>query len=764
MAKPRIQPAKPKGKQSKSTRPTRRADRRIDLIPGTHVDEYIAPWVLAYLVVPAVGMLAHHFWGHDAWQWVMPPLLAAGGTGLAAVAWADAAARKPLIRVRVSTSTLLAMVSIAVSTVTGIVDVDWDQAAREISLAWVRPWIDIQLVAGGLIALSWNILRTDAVRGMGDDERTHRPSGYDELVGLPGSSVSEVTHDGPRTTATIHTAGTQDTDDVQAAGRAIRALAKATSVTVVPHPSGDPTRARVTLLRRDVLRKGVPWPGPSRPGGSITDAIRAGVVENGTDSLLWLAGDGKGRAPFLGGIAGVPGSGKSRFAWNVWADGASRTDAVWWISDTAKSGQTSSPARGLFDWVASTAAETQAMLAATESAAKWRADYLGDVLGMQEWTPASGIPCLIVWFEEAARVADRFAERIIRLSETVRSTGIIVMFSMQRLSATNMPSDARHNLTAGACFGTGDDVSASFVLSDATLDAGADPHRWKANKPGYHYLEAPGIPEAEWPLKRRTYLIEPETLTRAVSDGARWRPSGLDAGTAEAAGKAYAARDGAASRTPVPASHPSVPSQRPGASWTPSGPSRPGVSSQPATQTGLDLTETDTATDDPETDADIETALLEEDMDMARDGLDPIPDDLAADAAAGPPRPGEYPPGDDFTLGGTPDPPDHARIPVVEQATHVRDMIRALMGERDGMDIDTSDLVDAWEDLRERIPGIPTRPALYRWLERYMALGLAEDRGRGRWYLHRAAAATTVTVTERDEEGGDDGRLSTIAV
>ena len=139
MAKPRIQPAKPKGKQSKSTRPTRRADRRIDLIPGTHVDEYIAPWVLAYLVVPAVGMLAHHFWGHDAWQWVMPPLLAAGGTGLAAVAWADAAARKPLIRVRVSTSTLLAMVSIAVSTVTGIVDVDWDQAAREISLAWVRP-------------------------------------------------------------------------------------------------------------------------------------------------------------------------------------------------------------------------------------------------------------------------------------------------------------------------------------------------------------------------------------------------------------------------------------------------------------------------------------------------------------------------------------------------------------------------------------------------------------------------------------------------
>ena len=176
------------------------------------------------------------------------------------------------------------------------------------------------------------------------------------------------------------------------------------------------------------------------------------------------------------------------------------------------------------------------------------------------------------------------------------------------------------------------------------------------------------------------------------------------------------------------------------------------------------LTETDTATDDPETDADIETALLEEDMDMARDGLDPIPDDLAADAAAGPLQPGEYPPGDDFTLGGTPDPPEHARLTVAEQATHVRDMIRALMGERDGMDIDTSDLVDAWEDLRERIPGIPTRPALYRWLERYMALGLAEDRGRGRWFLHRAAAATTVTVTERDEEGGDDGRLSTIAV
>jgi len=91
-------------------------------------------------------------------------------------------------------------------------------------------------------------------------------------------------------------------------------------------------------------------------------------------------------------------------------------------------------------------------------------------------------------------------------------------------------------------------------------------------------------------------------------------------------------------------------------------------------------------------------------------------------------------------------------------------MIADLMGDGPGLDIDTADLVDAWERLRAQVPGIPTRPALYRWLERYMALGLAEDRGRGRWYLHRAAAATTVTITERDEEGGDDGRLSTIAV
>jgi hypothetical protein len=756
MAKPRIQ-AKPK---TKAAKPARRAtERHIDLIPGTNVDEYVAPWVLAYLLIPGVGLLTHYFWGHGLWQWVMPPLLAAGGAALAAVAWHDAAARKPLIRIRVSVSALLALVSVAVSTVTGVVTVDLEQDLLVVD--WVRPWMDIQMVVGGLLALSWNILRTDAVRGMGDDDRpATKASGYDDLVGLPGSSVSDVAHDGPRTTATIHTAGTQDTDDVQHAGRAIRALAKATSVTVVPHPSGDPTRARVTLLRKDVLRRGVPWPGASRPGGSITDPIRTGVVENGTESLLWLAGDGQGRAPFLGGIAGMPGAGKSRFAWTVWADGASRTDVVWWISDTAKSGQTSGPARDLFDWVAPTAAETQAMLAAVEAAAKWRATYLGDA---QEWTPASGIPCLIVWFEEAARVADRFAERIIRLSELVRSTGIIVIFSMQRLSATNMPSDARHNLSAGVCFGTGDAISASFVLSDGTLDAGADPHRWKANRPGYHYLEAPGVPEEEWPLKRRTYLISPEDLTRAVSDGARFRPSGLDAGTAEAAGAAYASRDGAASRPPVPPSRLAVPSGRPGSVPDASQPPRPTVSSRPATETGLDLTETDTTTD-PETDADLETALLEEDMDMARDALDPIPDDLAADAAAGPPRPGEYPPGEDFDLGVTPDPPIGARLTVAEQATHVQSMISDLMGDATGLDIDTADLVDAWEALRTQVPGIPTRPALYRWLERYMAAGLAEDRGRGRWYLHRAAASTTVTITDRDEEGGDDGQLSTIAV
>ena len=713
----------------------------FDFIPGTHIDEYIGPWLVGGILIPGLAYGGWRLWRDDPWPSALATL--AVGIFLGAVTWHEARPHSTwFVRWRAAVSVMFVFAACAVTFVVG----------------FRRPWLDIWLWTSVVVAASWNIARTEAVRGSGEQKAAEDDS-LSQLVGLPGVSVSDVEPHGDFTTARLHVRGVQGWEDIQKAGIKLRNVTRSIAVRVVPR-AGDPQQATVTMVHRDVLAQAIPYPGPASVGTSIAEPIRPGMRADGLPRLFWLTGEGRPgfaeRAPFLAGVVGKPGSGKSIFFRDVCAEISGRTDFILWLSDTAKGAQTAKPIAGMVDWLARTAAETQAMLAAVERVAKRRADWLG-AHDLEQWEPDCGIPLLIVWFEEAARVADRFAERIIRLSELVRSTGVIIIFSMQRMSGTNMPTDARANLTAAVAFGTDDEVSAGMVLSDATIEAGAKPSDWKSNFPGYHYLEAPGINPGDWAIEGRAFAITREQVAELVAKHAHLRCAALDPSSAEAAGPAYADRE-----DPVVLAGGDQPAPRGTPAWA-----RPQDQTQPLwgredQQQDREQDQDDDGEDGEGMDADVdevqdekEKAMLGEDQELAEqddednpypgapEGLDPRTwAGIDPDAPVEPPADYQDVELDDGMTPGR-------RLDMDEQAEKIREILAGLLeGYPQGRDVDTSSLVDAWM----AIPGMPARPALYRWLNRYARRGLAESRERGLWHLHPGAAAVTVTVGDDEDD------------
>jgi hypothetical protein len=177
------------------------------------------------------------------------------------------------------------------------------------------------------------------------------------------------------------------------------------------------------------------------------------------------------------------------------------------------------------------------MLSVLPSVIEKRASYLGEK-GLDQWVPGCGLQYLVVWIEEAAKVL-REDDDIADIVQTARSAGVSIVLSLQRPSYTQIPVDVRNQMGAVWCFGVKETADAAFALDEALLDAGADPAAWKNRKPGYSYLEAPGIDDERMVSPLRTWKNQSNAeLVDAVHE---FDPNrfDLDEVTAAASGKAY---------------------------------------------------------------------------------------------------------------------------------------------------------------------------------------------------------------------------------
>ncbi|MFI2349718.1 sporulation protein SsgA [Streptomyces sp. NPDC019443] len=499
------------------------ASKAIPFVPPFAV--WLAEW--------PVALAAHWQWGGSSVASAFLTLAAVGVTGT--TLWAGIEARMKMQRLVQATATAAAATGwFAAAAIGG--------PTHELA---VNSW----LMGGPTIALLWAVkmvMRTSPDQAATSENSEEK--GLLAKIGLARAQAKGIKAEPNKVTVPVELdRGKQTHDD---AAKAAKGLA---GVLGVPENAvrwerdpEDAGRGQYVVIPEDMLKTPTPWPGPSAPGGSIGDApIPIGIYEDGPAAGMWFSGDEEaGRNAGNWQLMGMTGAGKSQGGRVSLTDLMTRRDVAIIAMDPSKGVQTFGPILGGIDWAAFTMAECRAVISSLPAMITARANELGKH-GYDQWTPEAGaklnMPYLIIWCEEVAKLF-REGEDLLPTIQEIRSAGGSLVFSLQRSSHTVMDTDVRANIAGGAAFGVNSSVDAGFVLSDDTIDAGARPEQWKNLKPGYCYLEGPGIPEDRFATPVRTYLLDKDYATQVIAAYSSVRFKGLGPVTEQAAGQAYAGR------------------------------------------------------------------------------------------------------------------------------------------------------------------------------------------------------------------------------
>ncbi|WP_327678561.1 plasmid transfer protein TraB [Kitasatospora sp. NBC_00458] len=503
----------------------------------------------------------------------LPPWLVTAGTGIlsvpATIAWTGSAAGAvglTLASLGLTSATWWAGKNTSPqrrlhSAITVAAGTSWFTAA---SLAGplAGPLPGLYFIGGAALAGSWNVRQL--LRVNADGTPASADGGLLEKVGLAKTMVTGAKVQPNKAEFDLQLPGGELTpDDVsKALPRLAGALKVAKNAVRVVPDSEDSSRATLTVVPHDLLKAGVPYPGPSHPGGSIADPVHVGIYEDGADMAMFFPGDpeaGRNAMHLLG--MGMTGAGKSEGGLTALTEVSTRRDVIVWASDPAKAEQTLGPLLPALDWAALTVDDTKAMITALRAVIPARTSWLARY-GYKQWEPACaetqadgspGMPYLLAWFEEAAKTIRETDDDVFTgIAQEARSAGVSLVVSLQRASGSQMSTDTRASLGSSWVFGLRDDRDAAFALPDEALDAGAAPQAWRDKKPGYSYLVANGIPETFWATPGRAYLTPVEAMSWAVVTFAGIR-SGCDPVTAKAAADAVGPAFTQRTRYPLPA-------------------------------------------------------------------------------------------------------------------------------------------------------------------------------------------------------------------
>ena len=278
--------------------------------------------------------------------------------------------------------------------------------------------------------------------------------------------------------------------------------------TMTVSPNLDNARyADVRLSDPRILRKPVPWEGPSwtagaSGGASIADSISIGMYQDGTECEVEVP------ATMIQ-VMGQIGSGKSLGgAWNALSEMITRYDCVVWGIDIKKGLQTLGPLVPGLHRVATTPADAIDLLRDANNLVTPRTNYLTADGGLGKWTRDCGIKYLVVWIEEAPYVMNELGSKgkqvWLETVKAARSAGITVAWSLQTARFTEVSTIARGQATKW-CFGVQDSREAKFGLSEVQKDRGCTPEKWGQRRPGMSYIDAPNIDESKVGMPLRAW-------------------------------------------------------------------------------------------------------------------------------------------------------------------------------------------------------------------------------------------------------------------
>lgn len=508
--------------------------RRPRMSAGIYLGEktapYVAPWLLVIAAMP-VAVLVHFTIGDDpAWMAIMGGLFTLMTLGT----WITWKARKNETRVTV---TLL------VGAVLGWI------ALAGAGVPWQGDFLKAYAVGGVCGSTFWCIRHAGIVSGSDKDKSGEDGGGLlaRKISAFKNSRVSQIrqTDDELRWTATLEAPTTAS--DAQHAKEQIASVAGVGADQVnVLKVKGNEGKAEVVLTRSQDTSQPIRYRGPSAPGQSIATApVWLGRRTDGSDINWWIVGSDDPASPrplAHTKCTGVTGSGKTETICTGILDMRWRTDIVPVVADPAKFRQSFGDIEECLGLAARTEEQSKQLIRNLPAVVTYRSDLLGSLdradggTGYKQWVPECWtrhrIPAVFIDVEEAADVA---LDMDIELDEAVRklrSLGIHLCLSMQTMPHDNLTRKTRGQFSQSLAHGQNEYQDAKYSLSGNTLEAGADPTKWKNNSPGSLYAEVVGTDVNHWPIDgRAAYMSAAEKHASIEQSRQYW--ADLDEGTYE---------------------------------------------------------------------------------------------------------------------------------------------------------------------------------------------------------------------------------------
>ena len=431
----------------------------------------------------------------------------------------------------------IVLTSVLIAGILGMVDL----------FGWTKATAFAMLFAVPMICLTWSIRGGIAAR---DEAKGQHLGGFFDAAGLPDTHIKlpkkekpkagavskwwnrgeepvaaeEPLPDGKqrkaadqrRLTGTVHLPPGGVPDDVVKNLRRVESAAgyppNTLSVTQNPDHAGI---GNVVMSDPRIIKKLIPYPGPSHVGGSIASPISVGLYQDGTEVEFDVPGNQVQ-------VMGQTGSGKSLGAgWGTLAEVVTRYDVAVWAIDVTKGYQTLGPLETALHRLATEDDSACELLEDVQRLIKPRTNYLAEN-GLSKWQKDCGLQYMMIWLEEVPdivrAVGPKGKEAWMRSVKAARSAGIGFWWSLQRADFREIPTITRGQ--AGKwCFGVSDEKEAKFGLTTIQQAAGCQPQLWGRNQPGTSYIDIPGIPVEHVSMPMRAwYWGEDATRIKAHAE------------------------------------------------------------------------------------------------------------------------------------------------------------------------------------------------------------------------------------------------------
>jgi hypothetical protein len=281
---------------------------------------------------------------------------------------------------------------------------------------------------------------------------------------------------------------------------------------VYPTPDDLANRFELRVLDKDPHADAITWPGPSV--ASITEPIDLGPFEDAMPARVLLL---RRHALF----GGATGSGKSGGLNVLMGNLTACADVVIWAIDL-KRGMELGPWAACIDRLATTAAESQTLLADAVAILEARAAHLAEA-GRRVWEPSPEMPALVILIDEYAELVESAADATgdaDSIARRGRAVAVTLIAATQRPTQKAMGQGAlRSQMDVRICFRVRERRDVDLILGQGALTAGWQAHR--LNAPGKFLISAP---EHDTPRRARAYLLTDQAVAETASEHASLRP------------------------------------------------------------------------------------------------------------------------------------------------------------------------------------------------------------------------------------------------